>query len=251
MNVISLRKNTRNSIIALTVSVTLFGASTFHSFPVSAMAVVCTNCASWKTQLLEHTTAVSTAISAADQVRDSIAQALSFPDQVFRDITADLQQVVDVYNDARSLGRDLANLEKQFREQFKGYEDYIKSIGKSSEMMPERYEQWAQSGLDNARTAMEAAGINTSSFDDEKEMLDRMVSRSSSASGRLQALQAGNEIAAQSIQQLQKLRDMMQTQVTLQANYMATQTERQAIDDAFNEMFFSVRPKNTGRDKEY
>jgi len=251
MNVISLRKNTRNNIVALAVSVTLFGASTFHSPPVSALAVVCANCASWKTQLLEHSAAISIHINTANQLKDSLDQALNFTDKVFRDITGDLQQVVDVYKDARSLGRDLANLEKQFRDQFRGYEDYIKSIGKSSEMMPDRYERWSQSGLDNARTAMEAAGINTSSFDDENDMLNRILDRSSSASGRMQALQAGNEIAAQNIQQLQKLRDMMQTQVTLQSNYIATQTERQAVSDAFLEAFHSVPLNNTGRDKEY
>ena len=95
------------------------------------------------------------------------------------------------------------------------------------------------SGFDNARTAMQAAGVNTSTFEDENAMLDQLVSRSQSAVGRQQAIQAGNEIAAQNVQQLQKLRDLVATQITLQGNYMAQQNERQSVSDASEQQFRS------------
>lgn len=44
---------------------------------------------------------------------------------------------------------------------------------------------------------------------------------------------------------------MMQTQITMQANYMATETERRAVDDANREKFNAVRPTNSGRNKEF
>ncbi len=69
-------------------------------------------------------------------------------------------------------------------------------------------------------------------------MLDQLVSRSQSAVGRQQAIQAGNEIAAQNVQQLQKLRDLVATQITLQGNYMAKQTEQEAVKDAASERFW-------------
>ena len=91
----------------------------------------------------------------------------------------------------------------------------------------------------NARTAMQAAGVNTRTFEDENAMLDQLVSRSQSAVGRQQAIQAGNEIAAQNVQQLQKLRDLVATQITLQGNYMAQQNERQSVSDASEQQFRS------------
>lgn len=251
MNAILHRKNIRRGTVALSIAAALFGASVFYSAPTAALTVYCSNCGNWWTQALEKIEAVNTQINTAKQLQDALKQAMSLPDRMYRDITGDLQKVVSVYNDARSIGKDMANIENDFRQQFKGYENYLNSTGKASVVMPGRYEQWASSGLDNARTALEAAGINVSSFDDESKLLDGVLSRSSSAAGRLQAIQAGNEIAAQNVQQLQKLRDMMQTQITMQANYVATETERRAVDDANREKFSAVRPTNSGRNKEF
>ncbi|WP_143340618.1 P-type conjugative transfer protein TrbJ, partial [Cronobacter sakazakii] len=141
------------------------------------------------------------------QYDNMIKQGMSLPSRMFNTITGDLQRVASVYNSAQSLGRNISNLDEQFRQQFKGYDSYLNSIGQGQNNMPQRYRDWAQSGFDNARTAMQAAGVNTRTFEDENAMLDQLVSRSQSAVGRQQAIQAGNEIAAQNVQQLQKLRD--------------------------------------------
>lgn len=164
---------------------------------------------------------------------------MSLPSRMFNTITGDLQRVASVYNSAQSLGRNISNLDEQFRQQFKGYDSYLNSIGQGQNNMPQRYRDWAQSGFDNARTAMQAAGVNTSTFEDENAMLDQLVSRSQSAVGRQQAIQAGNEIAAQNVQQLQKLRDLVATQITLQGNYTAQQNERQSVSDASEQQFRS------------
>ena len=41
------------------------------------------------------------------------------------------------------------------------------------------------------------------------------------------------------MQQLQKLRDLVATQITLQGNYMAQQNERQSVSDASEQQFRS------------
>jgi len=251
MNNILHHKTTRYRIIILTITIALFGTSVFYSAPTSAVTVYCTNCGNWRTQLLEKAAAVKTQINTANQLLDAIEQAKSLPNQMSLDITHDLQQIINIYNNSRLIGKDVENIEKEFRMQYKGYAHYLESTGQASLVMPERYEQWASSGLDNVRVALEAASINVSSFDNESDMLDRMLSRSGTAVGRLQAIQAGNEIAILNVQQLQKLRDMIQTQLIMQANYMALEIERQAVDDANREIFRSVRPINTGNYKEF
>lgn len=84
---------------------------------------------------------------------------------------------------------------------------------------------------------MEAANFNTSTFESEDAQLDRMVARSQSAVGRMQAIQAGNEIAGQNVQQLQKLRDLLATQINMQGNYMAQQGDRKAASEATEQQF--------------
>lgn len=233
--------------LALAVAVGLAGGTaTLHSAPASAFTVVCANCSTNVQQMMEYAEAIETTLNTAEQLRTQIQQydnmvkqGLSLPDRMFGSVTNDLQRVANIYDDARSLGRNVANLDDQFREQFEGYESYLDSVGSGSNNMPDRYESWSAQGLDNARTAMAAAGMNTSAFENEDAMLNQMVTRSQTAQGRMQAIQAGNEIAAQNVQQLQKLRDLVANQITLQGNYMAQATERQGITDAAEQVFWN------------
>src|SRR2546426_3078767 len=51
---------------------------------------------------------------------------------------------------------------------------------------------------------------------------------SDSAEGRMQALQLGNMMAGEQLQQLVKLRQLVMAQINAQSVYMATQTNREA-----------------------
>lgn len=252
------RKRLHSGIVAALVATTGFSIGASYAPPARAVAFVCVNCSTVWNQMMEYAKAVETSINTAQQLQTQIQQynnmlkqGMSLPDSMFNSFTSDLRRLQGVYEDSRSLAHSMSNLDQQFRDQFKGYEDYLSSIGQGSNNMPDRYEKWAASGFDNARTAMEAVGMNVSTFEAEDALLSSLVQRSSSAQGRMQAIQAGNEIAAQQVQQLQKLREMIAANVTLQANYVAQQTERAAVDDAFRESFYSAPLNNTDRDKEY
>lgn len=223
-----------------------------------AVAFYCANCSTFYQQLGEYAQQVNTALNTADQLRtniqqynDMLKQGMQLPDRVFNQITADLDRVKGVYQDAQSLGRNISNLDGKFNEQFKGYDAYLKTQGTSSGAVSTQYKKWATQGLDNARTAMKSAGMNTSTFASEDTMLNQLVSRSQSSAGRMQATQVGNEIAAQNVQQLQKLRDLVATQIQLQGNHMAQLQERQSVDDAYLDHFKKGQITSTTRNKEY
>ena len=162
-----------------------------------------------------------------------------------------MQNIANVYHGTQTLGRNISNLDENFKRQFPGYQSYLQSSGKASEMMPNRYERWNKQGQDNARTAMQSTGMNISTFSAEDAHLNALVSRSQNSAGRLQAIQAGNEIAASNVQQLQKLRDLLATQIQLQSNYMAKEEERMALDNAIRQQRRSKTINNTGLDKEF
>ncbi|MFT0549130.1 P-type conjugative transfer protein TrbJ [Allopusillimonas ginsengisoli] len=251
MNNMPLLLNSRRLAVALTVAL-VGGVSVSNVQPVQARTVYCSNCSTvydqareiaYQTKQLAEQ--VNIQVNTAKQYADAVRQAMTLPGRKFQDITNDLRQIAGVYNNARSLGRDAANLQAAFKDQFKGYDSYLQSVGMATDTMPTRYEQWSASGLDNARTAMEAAGINVSSFDNETSMLDEMLNRSSTAAGRMQAIQAGNEIAAQNVQQLQKLRDMLATQIQMQSNALAMESERMAVDNATRERMRAAEVRNS------
>jgi len=258
MNVFS-RKPLRSGVFSMAVAVSVaVGGLGLLATPTPAYAIYCANCSTFYQQMFQYAKDVETALNTAQQLQTQIQQynnmvqqGMRLPDRMFNSVTGSLQQVANVYNNARSLDRNISNLDSKFRQQFPGYDSYLQSTGSASSVMPGRYETWSAEGLDNARTAMQAAGMNVSTFADEDSMLSNLVSRSQSAVGRQQAIQAGNEISAQNVQQLQKLRDLLATQITMQGNYMAQETERQSIDDAFRHQFRSGEVHGTGASKEY
>ena len=127
---------------------------------------------------------------------------------------------------------------EQVNTAFPGFDSYLNQAANSAEVpAQDRYRKWSQQGRDNVKTAMEAANLNTSTFEPEDAQLTRMVARSQSAVGRMQAIQAGKEIASQNVQQLQKLRDLMATQNNMQGNYMAQQGDQQAVSEAAEQQF--------------
>jgi len=227
----------------------------------NAFAIYCTNCSTFYQQMVEYADAVNTALNTArqrstqvQQYNNMVTQGTPLPNSMFGRITQDMQRVTSIYNRAQSLGRNVANLDSQFNTQFPGYEAYLQkffqSSSKATDVMPDRYEKWSAQGFDNAKRAMQAAGMNTSTFETEDAHLEQLVNRSQSSSGRMQAIQAGNEIAASNVQQLQKLRDLVATQITLQGNYIAQETARQSVGDAASEQF-NKRPNTRGGAKGY
>lgn len=240
---------TRKLIVTLAVLTT-------GTTPQVSFGIYCTNCSTFYQQMFEYAEAVNTELNTAEQLstqiqqyKNMITQGTPLPKSMFESVAHDLGRVASIYDHSHALGRNVANLEAQFNAQFPGYSAYVQKFGQSGEtatdVMRDRYEKWSAQGFDNAKTAMQAAGMNTSSFDAEDSHLEQLVSRSQSSVGRMQAIQAGNEIAASNVQQLQKLRDLVATQITLQGNYVAQQNERQSVSEAATQQF-RTRPNTRG-----
>ena len=210
--------------------------------PARAYAIYCSNCSTFYQQMFEYVEQVNTALNTAEQLQTQIqqyqnmvSQGTSLPNSMFGSIAADLKNVANIYN----------------RSAFPGFESYLNQAAKSVEAPNrDRYEKWSVQGRDNVKTAMKAADLNTGAFESEDAQLARMVSRSQSAVGRMQAIQAGNEIASQNVQQLQKLRDLLATQINMQGNYMAQQVDRKAAGEA-TEQQFEARENTRGGVKGY
>lgn len=226
--------------------------------PAPAYAIYCSNCSTFYQQMFEYVEQVNTALNTAEQLQTQIqqyqnmvSQGTSLPNSMFGSIAADLKNVANIYNRSQALGRQIQDMDSKFNTVFPGFESYLNQAANSAEAPSrDRYEKWSVQGRDNVKTAMKAADLNTGAFESEDAQLARMVSRSQSAVGRMQAIQAGNEIASQNVQQLQKLRDLMATQINMQGNYMAQQVDRKAEGEA-TEQQFEARENTRGGVKGY
>lgn len=226
--------------------------------PARAYAIYCSNCSTFYQQMFGYVEQVNTALNTAEQLQTQIqqyqnmvSQGTSLPNSMFGSIAADLKNVANIYNRSQGLGRQIQDMDSKFNTAFPGFESYLNQAANLAQAPNrDRYEKWSVQGRDNVKTAMKAADLNTGAFESEDAQLARMVSRSQSAEGRMQAIQAGNEIASQNVQQLQKLRDLLATQINMQGNYMAQQVDRKAAGEA-TEQQFEARENTRGGVKGY
>jgi len=157
-----------------------------------------------------------------------------------------VRELVDLYNKGKSLAYTMQDLDDQFKSRFPGYEEYLKEIQTGNiDNLPTSYKELAEAGFDHARLAMKAAQLNISAFDNEDRAMQKLLQLSQSARGQVQAIQISNEIAAQQMQQMQKLRQMVANQITLQSNWMAQQTQAEARGNALREDLHMQRIENS------
>ncbi|WP_370694817.1 P-type conjugative transfer protein TrbJ [Pseudomonas sp. FP597] len=253
----SARKSRIRTALVLAMKSTSLSVGLYLA-PSPAYAIYCSNCSTFYQQMFEYAEAVNTALNTAEQLQTQIqqyqnmvTQGTGLPSTMFGSIAADLKNVTNIYTRSQSLGRQIQNMDSQFNTAFPGFESYLNQAANSAGVPArDRYQKWSEQGSDNIKTALEAANLNTSTLESEDVQLDRMVARSQSAVGRMQAIQAGNEIASQNVQQLQKLRDLTATQIHMQGNYIAQQGDRKAASEAAEQQF-EARKNMRGGVKEY
>lgn len=231
-----------------------FGAASFVAVAPAAHAltVFCANCSTVFSQATQVAKEIETAINTAEQLQmqiqqyqNMVTQGLSLPSSMFNRLTADLQRLQALYQQSQALAGNLSNFDSRFREQFGDYNRYLQQSGSSPTAMADNYKRWQEQGSDAMRVAMLSAGMNVSAIADEDAMLAQLVSRSQNAQGRMQAIQAGNEIAAQQVQQMQRLRELLNSQIQSQSLWYANQIERQGRDDAFQQEFHREPVQNS------
>ena len=221
----------------------------------SAYSVYCSNCSTRWQQALEFVEAADTQLNTAQQLatqvkqyNDMIKQGIKLPQKLVSDIQQDLSAVAAVYQNTQTLGRGISTLDQDFREQYSGFEDFLgQNIPQASQVSGDQYKKLASDGYNNAKSALAAAGLNVSTFQAEGQQLQQLLTASQNSQGRMQAIQAGNQIAASNVQQLQKLRDLMATQITMQSAYIASEVERRAADDA-TRLQRNTKHNNTNKD---
>ena len=165
-----------------------------------------------------------------------------------------LTEVEGVIAEGRALAHTSAELEDKMKERFKSYEKYLEDLlagvatlpdgtlilnadgnavdGFSREAYVERFKVWSATHDETVRNILKAHGLQAGQFEAEKDRFETLQNKSRTAEGRMQALQIGNEIANESLLQLQKLREIMMEQSSLHASYFAKKRAMEAESTA-------------------
>lgn len=185
------------------------------------------------TQILNNSELVVQSAQMYQQVQQTLQQVqmmqqqmrnlLTAPQQLWGQAQQDLMQLTQLVGQTQAIGYAAANVDQQFRQAFPGF---ASSAGNTN--YGAKYKDLITKAMGGLNSALQGAGLNARQFDTERNAIAQIQGMSGGSQGALQAVQAGNMIASQTVDQLQKMRQLLQTQAQAEANYLGMQAQVQA-----------------------
>ncbi|MET3135320.1 P-type conjugative transfer protein TrbJ [Oxalobacteraceae bacterium GrIS 1.11] len=185
------------------------------------------------TQILNNFELVTQSAQMYQQVQQAIQQVqmeqqqlknlLNAPQQLWGQAQQDLTQLAQLVSQTTAVSYAAGNIDQTFRAAYPGY---AKSAGATN--YGTKYKALIGQAMDGLNSALQSAGLNASQFASERAAIQQIQGMSGGSQGSLQAIQAGNMIASQTIDQLQKLRQLLAAQTQSQSNFLAAQAQVQA-----------------------
>ena len=142
--------------------------------------------------------------------------------QFFGPIRQDMIGLQRTVQGGNALSYAMANLDSQFTSKYPGY-----TSPQSASSFAQRYATWSQTSLDSTQKALDAAGLQNSQMDTEQDLLGYLETASQSADGQLKAIQVGNQIAEQQVQQMMKLRQLIMADMQSKSAFQNQQIMQQ------------------------
>jgi P-type conjugative transfer protein TrbJ len=209
--------------------------------------------AQWATELTQLANKVTLVEQLANQAKqlqievseleNMVLNTATIPNQIWGTAVQDFSQLKSLFSQSQSLAFTAGNLDQQFATRYGTYSSYLAEKMTATDWN-NKYTEWSQEGSNNALNALKGLGLQATQLSNDQAVMQQLQGMASSTQGRMQALQVANMIAAQNVAQIQKLQQLMMMQLQMQANYLAMQQDKEAVNEA-NRVNLYTNWKNT------
>ncbi len=214
---------------------TLFCSAVSAIRPAQAqMTVVCPTCSNLFTQAAELAKEGQTYEVQAQAYANQLQQyallvhnTAVIPTQVWNDAQNDIAQLHVLMNAGNMLAGNAGGITGRLSS-LSSYAGQIGSLGN----MTNQYQQWATTSGQTLRQLQTALGMQADTQANDAAIVAQMEAKASSATGQMQAIQAGAMFGASTTSQLMKLNQLTAAQMQLQGTQMGLAADRQGAQDA-------------------
>lgn len=235
--------------------------------PGPACAGAATGNATEWTQLLNNAELVSLTGQSAEQINNQLTQitqlaeqiqnqlkiyenmlqnTLQLPSHVWGQAEADLQRLQQLVAQGEGIAFSMGNIDDVLKQRFQSFADFKTGLA-NGQTFSDSYQSWSDTNRDTIAATLRAAGLTSEQFSTEESTMAQLRSMSESSVGQMQALQVGHEIAAQQVEQAQKLRGLVSQQITMMATwYQSEQAAKDLAQTRREEFFNATAPSTTG-----
>ncbi len=168
------------------------------------------------------------------------------PEHIWGQVENDLKQLQSIAAQGQGIAFSMGNVDDVLGQRFQSFADFKTSLP-NNESFSSTYQNWSTTNRDTIAGTLKAANLTAEQFSSEESTMSSLRSMSESADGQMKALQVGHEIAAQEVGQLQKLRGLVASQMTMMGTwYQSEQTQKDLAQARREEFFKSQAPSMSG-----
>lgn len=168
------------------------------------------------------------------QYQNMVQNTLGLSQQMWPSALVQISDLVDTIRSVDGAANASANALQDFARQYQ----HIESMTAAQAI-----QRWRTGVQQQIAQSLRTSGIAADSMRDNQAVLAQIQAASQTAQGRMQVLQAGNQISGLMVNEIQSLHMTTIAAQQAQSNYLATQVrEREESDAAFREFF-----RDTGR----
>lgn len=178
--------------------------------------------------------------------KNMLQNTAQLPSHVWGEVQNDLNQLRTVVNQGQGIAFSMGNADDVLKQRFQSYADFKTNLPNNASFSS-AYQTWSSTNRDTIGGTLRAASLTSDQFGSEEATMSQLRAMSESADGQMKALQVGHEIAAQEVAQMQKLRGLVASQMTMMATwYQSEQSEKDLSQARRQEFFKSTTPSMTG-----
>lgn len=161
------------------------------------------------------------------QYANMVQNTVALPYQVWNTVQGDIMQVRNLSNAASLLSGNSGSMVQRLSSAA-GYASQAANIGN----IAGQFTMWQQTIGNNVDTLGRTLGLQQGQQQTNAALIERMQAQSASATGQLQVLQAGNELAGATANQLIQIQATLAATAQLQAGNATVAADRRAAEDA-------------------
>lgn len=207
----------------------------------NASALVCANCATFSQMAQSN---INQAEDYAETLKQTLNQIQSLQNQVesinyqiqnleqldihsWGDASGQLHRLGTIARQGNAMAYSLVDLNEQWNAQFRGHSEWATEV-QTNDMVTQQYREWGDMMQATSKSALQVANEMAAVQDEDNITIESLQQQSTSAKGTMQVAQTGNEIAAQSTRQLQKMQTLLQADMQMTATSISLAEEKEA-----------------------
>jgi P-type conjugative transfer protein TrbJ len=217
--------------------------SMVHSTPSDALIVECANCSDLAEQLLsdakqaqQYVTQLQQYQTQLQQYQNMLQNTVTLPMSLWSQVQNDIMQVRNLTNAASLLTGNSGSILSRLQ----SAQGYASQASFLPQNIGSQFTMWQQT-LGNASNSLgRTLGVQQGQEQNYSSLQAAINQHSQTATGQMQAIQAGNELASLTSTQLNQIQTTLTSAAQEQATRDDVQADRQALADAYTAQFLSA-----------